>query len=281
MEIIAGAANTGELAKHPFSTGIPILFPWPGRIARASFEWKGRRFSVPVGEPARGHALHGLIYNCAFRVTQRGPYYFRSELDSAEHPELAALWPWPFRLELEYEVGNGLRLAATVHNTAKAPMPFGFGAHPYFHAPLSPRSRRAAMRLTLDSRNRWILDDSLIPLGRKAPVEGKCDFRSGRELGDESYDDAFQGPEPDASGTVRARLVDGQAKVAIEVGADLSFTHWVIYAPADRPVVSIEPYTCAPDAFNLDARGIEAGTRELAPGASWRGAIEIRVVSAP
>jgi galactose mutarotase-like enzyme len=66
------------------------------------------------------------------------------------------------------------------------------------------------------------------------------------------------------------------------VRADSSFGDWVVYAPLDRPVVSIEPYSCAPDAFNLAGREHEtdAGVQELAPGASWQGEIEIRV-SAP
>jgi hypothetical protein len=34
-------------------------------------------------------------------------------------------------------------------------------------------------------------------------------------------------------------------------------------------VVSIEPYTCATDALNLQARGIDAGLLRLAPGEHW------------
>ncbi len=42
-------------------------------------------------------------------------------------------------------------------------------------------------------------------------------------------------------------------------------------------VVAIEPYTCAPDAFNLAARGVAAGMRELAPRDSFEAGFEIRL----
>lgn len=280
LEVIAGAPTAAALAGDPLSTGIPILFPWPGRIDRGAFSWNGRQHLMPVNEGARGHALHGLVYNRPFHLIRRGPYYFKCELDSACDPELTAIWPYPFRLELDYEIGDGLRLTAAVSNTGSRPMPFGFGAHPYLRAPLGPGSSRAAMRLDFNSSSRRILDGRLIPTGQDEPVSGKYDFRSGRQLDRESYDDVFHAPEPEADGTTRARLVDPSLKIAVEIRADSSFLDWVVYAPPDRALVSIEPYTCAPDAFNLASRGIESGVRELAPGESWRRAIEIRL-SAP
>ena len=42
----------------------------------------------------------------------------------------------------------------------------------------------------------------------------------------------------------------------------------------------MEPYTCAPDAFNLTARGIECGLRVLKPRESFETGFEIRL-SAP
>jgi aldose 1-epimerase len=90
----------------------------------------------------------------------------------------------------------------------------------------------------------------------------------------------FCAPQAGVSGAIGARMIDPRLRIAVEVSAGPDFRDWVIYAPSDRPVVAIEPYTCAPDAFNLASRGVDAGARTLAPGAQWRGAIEIRL-SAP
>ena len=68
---------------------------------------------------------------------------------------------------------------------------------------------------------------------------------------------------------VRGCFLDSSMKVAVEVRADDAFGDFVVYVPPDSPVVAIEPYTCAPDAFNLAARGIAAGMRELAPGCTF------------
>ena len=52
------------------------------------------------------------------------------------------------------------------------------------------------------------------------------------------------------------------------------------FRPPDNAVVALEPYTSAPDAFNLAARGVAAGMRELAPGQTFEAGFEIRL-SAP
>jgi aldose 1-epimerase len=280
LEVIWGAANPEALAAKPHSSGIPILFPWPGRIAHAKFSWKGKAVALPVNEPMRGHAIHGLVCDRPFRVARRGPYYFTAELESTADTELTAKWPYPFRLTLDYEIGKGLRLTAAVTNTGTEPMPFGLGIHPFFRAPLAPDSTRENLRIQLASAHRRVLGEGLIPTGQDEPVSGKYDLRSGPALDGESYDDDFRAPTPDADGMLSGRLIDPGLKIAVQVRADSSFGDWVIYAPLDRPVVSIEPYTCASNAFNLAAREIDAGARELAPGANWQGEIELRVGAA-
>ena len=286
LDVVAGPASPDAWREHPHRSGIPILFPWPGRVAGARFTFEGREYRLPVNEPARGHAIHGLACERAFRVTRRGAYFVAAILDSSDYPDLNSIWPWPFVLEIDYEVGNGLRLKARISNTGNSVMPFGFGAHPYFHAPLNPAGLRDAMLIQLDAIARWPLDARLIPTGAAEPLAGKYDFRAPRALGADSYDDAFR-MAPVAARSAnndgrapRARLVDPSLKIAIELRADPAFGEFIVYAPEDRPVVAIEPYTCAPDAFNLAAREIAAGMRVLAPGESFEAGFEIRL-SAP
>jgi aldose 1-epimerase len=280
LEVIAGPAGPDDWRAHPFSTGIPILFPWPGRIADGRFEFAGREHRIAVNEPARGHAVHGLVWNRPFRVTRRGPYYLHAEIDSHAEVELARQWPWPFVLELDYEVGNGFRIRATVRNAGAEPMPFGFGVHPYFHLPFASGGTRAAMRLALAAESRWPLDPRLIPSALPEALAGKSDLRAGRSLGTDTYDDAFHMEAAADASLVRARLTDPALKLAVELRADPAFREFIVYAPGDRPVIAIEPYTCAPDAFNLAARGVDSGALTLAPGASFAAGFEIRL-SAP
>ncbi len=276
-ELIAGPVSEDAWRAHPHRGGIPILFPWPGRIAKAQFTFDGRKYQVPVNEPARGNAIHGFACEKAFRVLRRGPDFVSSILDSAEHPELETIWPWPFALEIDYEVGGGLRLRARIRNTGASAMPFGFGAHPYFQAPLTAAGSRGAMMVQLDADARWQLDSHLLPTGATEPLAGSYDLRAPRQLEALTYDDAFRmAPSSDAQ-KPRARLIDPSGKIALELLADPAFRDFVVFAPDDNPVVALEPYTCAPDAFNLAARGVDSGLRELAPGAAFEAGFKIRL----
>jgi len=278
LEVIAGPANPDAWREHPHRGGIPILFPWPGRVAGACFTFEGREYRLPVNDPAHGHAIHGLACERAFRVMRRGPCFVTAILDSSDYADLNSIWPWPFVLEIDYEVGKGLRLKARITNSGDLVMPFGFGAHPYFHAPLNPKGVRDAMLIELDANARWPLDARLIPTGDAERLAGKYDLRAPRPLGADTYDDAFRMvPIAGRTSTPRARLIDPSLEIALEIGADPAFGDFVVYAPAERPVVALEPYTCAPDAFNLAARGIAAGMRELAPGQTFEAGFEIRL----
>jgi aldose 1-epimerase len=286
LEIIAGPANPDAWREHPHRGGIPILFPWPGRIADACFTFEGREYRLPVNEPARGHAIHGFACERAFRVTRRGPSFVTAVLDSSDYSDLNSIWPWPFVLEIDHQVGNGLRLKARVTNTGGSVMPFGFGAHPYFHAPLNPKGIRDAMLIQLDAGARWPLDARMIPTGDTEPLAGKYDLRAPRLLGSDTYDDVFcMAPvSPRTANLDRsaacARLIDPSLRIALEIRADAAFGDFVVFAPPDNPVVALEPYTCAPDAFNLAARGVAAGMRALAPGDTFEAGFEI-LLSAP
>jgi aldose 1-epimerase len=49
----------------------------------------------------------------------------------------------------------------------------------------------------------------------------------------------------------------------------------VVYTPAHRQAFCVEPYTCATDAVNLQARGIDAGWLVLPPGEKWTAVVEM------
>lgn len=281
LDVVAGPPNLEVWRAHPFRSGIPLLFPWPGRVADGVFHFNGREIRLPINETSHGHAIHGLTWNCAFRVVRRGPYYVHTEFDSAWNAELQRIWPYPFVLEIDYEVGNGLRLRAALRNTGSEPMPFGFGAHPYFHAPLGGEGTRDNLTVQVPSvDSQWPLDDRLIPTGMPVPLAGRCDLREPRLLGANGYDDAFRLDPARDLVLPCARLVNPANKTAIDVLAEADFGEFVVYAPPDRQVVALEPYTCAPDAFNLSARGIDCGLQVIKPGESYETGFEIRL-SAP
>jgi aldose 1-epimerase len=279
IDVVAGPKDPeADWKAHPFRSGIPILFPWPGRIADGRFSYGGHDVRLPINDTTHNCAIHGLTYNRAFKVTRKGPYFVAARLDSRTDAELSALWPFPFVLDLDYEIGNGLRLHAAVENVGPTTLPFGLGAHPYFHAPLDKRGTRAAMQVQGDIDKHWELDRRLLPTGELKPAAGRFDVHSPVTLGADTLDDAYTlAPN---RGQRAARLIDPQLKMAVELRADPIFRHLVLFAPPAPDVVALEPYTCGPNVFNLASKGIDGGLLELAPGARFEASFEVRL-SAP
>jgi aldose 1-epimerase len=277
VDVVAGPQDPeADWKAHPFRSGIPILFPWPGRIADGRFSYGGHDVKLPINDAGHNCAIHGLTYNRVFKVTRKGPYFVAARLDSRTDAELSALWPWPFVLELDYEVGNGLRLHAVVENVGPSTLPFGIGAHPYFHAPLNERGKRTEMQVEGDVDKHWQLDARLLPTSQRleAPA-GRLDVRKPVTLGTDNLDDAYT--LASNRGERASRLIDPQMKIAVELRAAPIFKHLVLFAPPAPDVVALEPYTCGPDAFNLAAKGIDGGMLELQPGARFETSFEIRL----
>jgi aldose 1-epimerase len=276
LDIVAGPEDPeADWKAHPFRSGIPILFPWPGRIADGRFTYRGRTLELPINDLGHNCAIHGLTYNRAFQVTRRGPYFIAARFDSRSDADFLKLWPFPFVLDLDYEIGNGLRLHAALENVGNGPMPFGIGAHPYFHAPLDARGTRGAMQIEGDINRHWQLDARLLPTGALEDPRGKLDVRHPVTVGTDTFDDAYTLASD--RGERAARLIDPALKMAVELRAAPAFRNLVVYAPPSPDVVALEPYTCGPDAFNLAARGIDGGMLELAPGTRFEASFEIRL----
>jgi aldose 1-epimerase len=267
-------ANENELRERASSYGIPILFPWPNRVRNSSFSFKGRQYHLP---PSHGmpHANHGLVRERPWRTTRCAASHdlalVESQIHSGDFPELVEQYPSEFLLTVSYRLlDNGLEIVAQVVNTGDEQLPFGFGLHPYFLIPLGPSSNRARCTLRVPASEAWQLADHL-PTGHRQPVAGRLDLRQGLPLGKETYDDVLTALEQ----PFQAMLRDPAVGREIIVASDGGFRECVVFAPADRPIVSIEPYTCATDALNLQSTGIDAGLRVLQPRESWRGSANI------
>ncbi|HEX2033311.1 MAG TPA: aldose 1-epimerase, partial [Chloroflexota bacterium] len=147
--------------EQPSWWGIPLLFPWPGRIPGGVYEFDGRRFQLPDLD-AGGNASHGFARHRPWRVERTTATddhaAVTSSFSSAEHPQTLQGYPFPYRVTASYRLdARGLSLHVTVRNEGSAPMPFGFGAHPYFRVPIAARSRREACLVTVPAARRWDL----------------------------------------------------------------------------------------------------------------------------
>ncbi|MGP6170285.1 aldose 1-epimerase family protein [Microbacterium sp. A204] len=246
------------------------LAPWPNRVVDGRYTFGGEEHQLALTEPARGHALHGLLAWTEFadRVVEDD----RVALVATIEPQLG--YPFRVEVEVEYRLGSdGLNQTVTARNLGADAAPWGTGPHPYL---VGGDGRVNAWTLTLPaSEVLTVTPDRLSPVAVE-PVEQhpEWDFREARAIGDVFIDHAFtELSRVDGAAEVRVVAADGR-------GVALSWDEscpWVQVHTADLPAdaanhrigLAVEPMTCPPDAFNsgVDLVVLEPGAEAAA---SWR-----------
>jgi len=261
--------------KRASGSGIPILFPYPGRLRGKTLNWNGREYRLE-GDDGRGNAIHGFVHTRPWRVVEQTDCRVVGQFwASQDEPKLADCWPGDFRVSAAYEVsGQTLQAVYGIENPGDQPLPCGFGLHPYFCVPLG-NGRGDDCRVRLPVGARWELVD-MLPTGKRLPLDSPESYRSGLSFGEMSFDDVltdlvFQ------DGVCRCRVVDPDCGRQLIVEFDDAFSQCVVYNPPHREAVCIEPYTCVPNYLELQDAGIGAGLRILEPGDSFQARMVIRV----
>lgn len=260
-------------------SGMPILFPFPNRIAGATYTFDGREYRLTPAHEGDPNASHGFCAKTTwqdFEATGDNAVTARF-LISRDAPQRLEEWPGDLQLSITFTLSDlALRVTARVDNPGKGPVPFGLGYHPYF-TPLG-EGPVDGMEVECRADHYWVLADS-IPTGERRPVRGDNDLRSGPVLGSRQLDDVLTGLlpfVPEADGLMeRAALLGSAARLGLR--CDASFRDIVVFTPQNRQAVAVEPYTCPTDAVHLDAAGRDVGWRVLGPGESWTGEVEMRL----
>lgn len=257
---------------RPSRSGIPILFPHPGRIAGAAFEWEGKQYSLEPMD-GLGNAIHGFVHTRAWRVVEQEESRVVGQFQpSIDDPSILQQWPADYRLSAEYTIaGSTLRLRFTVENPSKSTLPFSLGAHPYFRVPQGGPSADACL-VKMPITERWQVEN-LLPTGKKLPLDDATAYQTGRPFGELQLDDPFSGLVK-SGGRYEASVEDPAAGNRLTIRWGDEFREIVAFTPPTRAAICIEPYTAVPDAIHLQQRGIDAGLRVVQPGESFEATIE-------
>ncbi|MFC0865606.1 aldose 1-epimerase family protein [Sphaerimonospora cavernae] len=230
----------------PYYSGT-VLAPWPNRVIGGAYVFGGRRYNLPVNEPDRGHALHGLVADKVWQCAE----VFSAEDDHGFVRLTHMIEPtpgYPFRIALEVRhavAADGLTTTLTAQNVGSAPAPYGCGPHPWLLA--GPDVRE--YELELPASRVLLSDESLAPLALEDVAATPYDFRTSRVLGDTAIDNAFTAI---GVGRVRVRGPEG----GVELAWDPAVMPWVQVCTGtylDHRGLAVEPMTCPPDAFNSEA----------------------------
>ncbi len=280
IDVIIPAPTREALGANGYGAGIPILFPFPNRVAGGTYTFEGRTYQLDVNEPGRHNHIHGLVCNRPWRVVETGASsqegaWQRATITLADDPEAVRQFPFPCRLTVTTRLVEGMLVQETeVENTGSGRLPMGYGTHGWFPATLGAGGREAT-QVRIPAGQFWRLEH-LLPTGERVSVEreaAKYDLRAWRALDAQDYDDVFTALERRPDGWTEASIRYPDAGLELAVQASPAFREWVLYAPRARPVICLEPYTCTTNAVNLQPQGIDAGLVVLEPGGSWIGII--------
>jgi aldose 1-epimerase len=251
--------------ERPSGSGIPLLFPFPGRLEGTRFEFEGRTYALPEGDGI-GNAIHGFVLNRPWQVIEHTSGRIVGRFQASEvDPDILKRWPSDWRLDVEYALAaSRLECRVTVENTGEDRLPFGFGSHGYFRVPFGVGGSAEGYRVRVPARQYFELAD-MLPTGRILPVEGERALDEGIDFADSNLDDVFTDLDF-ADGVCRTTIEDVRGGRRLVFEFDETCPHCVVYNPPHREAICIEPYTCVPDAYRLSCHAINTGLRVLEPG---------------
>ena len=257
-----------------------VLAPWPNRIDGGRFDFAGDSHQLPITEPERNTALHGLVADVEWSVVERTESTV--SLEYALEPTEG--YPFEFSLQVDFELAEAeLRMRARALNTGSAPAPFGFGFHPWLSGGAGELVDEA--QLVIPAARWYETNERLIPTavrpfddGTAVPADhvsddSACmvckDFRALRLIGGTVLDDAFGQPRRGDYGWSRARLKGTDLREVV-VGMGPGFRTWQactgdgLDEDLARRAIAIEPMTCPPNAFAAGEAGVDFDV--VAPG---------------
>lgn len=274
---VGGGIRSYDAGERPVLFGYPVdakadagrgqlLMPWPNRIADGKYTFDGKAQQLPLTEPARLNASHGLVRWEQWSLVEQTDSTVTVGFRLMPGPGWGAILDLRVRYELS---DDGLTVTPSATNIGSTRAPFGFGAHPYLTV---GEEAVDELTLTLQATDYLTVDDRLLPTGTK-PVDGSdYDFRSARPIGPSVLDTAFTGLGSDEDGCWRVTLSSGERSTTLWAQSE-HFGYTQVFTGDSLPAgrarhtgVAVEPMSCPAGAFATGEALVV-----LEPGDTWTG----------
>lgn len=225
-----------------------LLAPWPNRIADGAYSFGGGDHQLPLSEPARHNASHGLVRWAGWSVSEHTAHSvtltYRLMAQSG--------YPWTLDLQVGYALSDhGLSVTQAARNHAATGAPYASGAHPYLAVGPGPVD---GWELTLPAATRVLVDDRLLPIGQEDVTDTAYDFRVARPIHEVGFDDAFTDLTRDGDGRATVVLADQRSGRGVALWVDERHGWLQLFSADDVPgtarrSLAVEPMTAPADAF--------------------------------
>ncbi len=244
------------------------LIPWPNRLRDGRYDFGGEQHQLPLSEPAKHNAIHGLVRWANWRAVARTES--RVTMTHLLHPQSG--WPFALGLEIEYSLSSdGLTVQTTASNLGSGACPYGAGAHPYLTLGTETID---PLYLEAPGQRYMLSDERGIPTGSEPVSETKFDFLAARELGGTQLDTGYCELRRDEDGRARVRLATADGRRRTTLWLDEGYPYLMLFTGDSLPEparrrrgLGIEPMTCAPNGLQSGE-----GLQILAPDASFTSA---------
>lgn len=258
--------------------GGEILIPFPNRLEAGTYTFEGHDYTLPIDEHERNNAIHGYGYRSYWKLESLTE---DSVSLSWRVPDMAA-YPFDVIATATYRLDDeGVHITIDAFNNDTKAAPWALAIHPWLANGRNAYgdaidADNALCTLLIDADTHVVPNENLIPVGTE-PVEGtKFDFRKGRKLDEQPYDDALTDVHHDENGLAHAFFTrpDG---MMIHITGDETITSFQVCDATGFPAevhpagVAVEPQTAYANTFKTgkDLIVIEPGehsTTELMIG---------------
>lgn len=241
------------------------LLPWPNRLRDGRYVFVGAEHQLPLTEPGKHNAIHGLTRWANWVVVDRADD--QVTMTYLLHPQDG--YPFALHLAISYRVADGgLSVRTTATNVGTTPGPYGAGAHPYLTVG-TPTTDSVVLRAPGQT---WLpVDEQGIPTGTEPVDDTEYDFRTPHTIRATRLDTAYTNLGRSADGVARVELLAPEGGDATTLWVDAAYPYLMLFTGDTLPEVGrrrrslgVEPMTCAPNAF---ASG--DGLQTLLPGQSF------------
>src|SRR5687768_15864533 len=209
------------------------LSPFVCRLHKGKYHFSGKDYHVQKFY-LDGHALHGLIYDQSFTVTDQNASEEKASVTLQYlYRALDAGYPFNYDCVVIYELEkeNRLTISTKIINRNEGPIPIQDGWHPYFRLD----AKVDDLQLEFKSKEEVELNKELVPTGKFTRYE---EFAALRYLGNISLDNCFalnfSEPQP------MCVLRNTKKKIQVEIHPEESYPYLQVYIPPHRASISLE-----------------------------------------
>ncbi|MDF2960304.1 MAG: aldose 1-epimerase [Paenibacillus sp.] len=242
--------DTEDLASFSSKFGVPVLFP-PNRIRNGRFTLGNREYQLPQNE-GEDH-IHGEIRHRPWKVIRHGVNetwgaFVTSEFKLVDCPEMFEYFPHRLVFRMTYSLKNSrLSLIGEIENMDEHDAPLFLGFHPYFSY---PEGHADDIVLSIPAKREWKVNESGYVEAQYDETELCAKLRKGLRLGDFPARKGYRLFEVDGSEAC-CEVVNKKSGFGTRFTVSHSFPFIVLFRPLWASAISLEPYSCLTDVYNL------------------------------